>query len=194
MHLDRAITITEQAVEFPQTVIPLVQCMYLNNLESALRYRFEQTGSMEDLDRAIMTTEQAVKSTPDAYPALAMYLHNLGIALLSRFEQTSSIEDLERAIVTNEQAFKSDTAPPSIRLKAASFCSDLLVSQRSYNRAKPILKAVVELLLTVCPRHLKRGVQQFNISRFFNITSRAVSLHLEDAEDAYKSLQLLELG
>ena len=104
------------------------------------------------------------------------------------------MEDLDRAIVTKEQAFKSDTAPPSIRLKAASSCSDLLISQKSYNRAKSILQAAVQLLPTVSPRQLKRSDQQFNISQFANITSRAVSLCLADAEDPYKSLQLLELG
>ena len=37
-------------------------------------------------------------------------------------------------------------------------------------------------------------MQQYNISQFSNITSRAVSISLADAEDPYNSLQLLELG
>ena len=41
---------------------------------------------------------------------------------------------------------------------------------------------------------MKRSDQQFNISQFSHITSRAVSLSLADAEDPYNSLQLLELG
>jgi hypothetical protein len=41
---------------------------------------------------------------------------------------------------------------------------------------------------------LKRRDQQHNISQFANITSRAVSICLEDAEGPYESLQLLELG
>ena len=36
----------------------------LNNLGIALRKRFERTGSMEDLDRAITTSEQAMESIP----------------------------------------------------------------------------------------------------------------------------------
>ena len=55
--------------------------MYLNNLGNALQSRFERTGSMDDLDRAITTNEQAVASTPDDHPNRAMYLNNLGIAL-----------------------------------------------------------------------------------------------------------------
>ena len=42
--------------------------MYLNNLGNALQNRFERTGSMDDLDRAIMTNEQAVESTLDDHP------------------------------------------------------------------------------------------------------------------------------
>jgi CHAT domain len=41
---------------------------------------------------------------------------------------------------------------------------------------------------------LKLSDQQFNISHFPNITSRAVSLSLENTDELYKSLQLLELG
>ena len=73
-------------------------------------------------------------------------------------------------------------------------CSDLLISQRNYRRAKSVLHSAVHLLPTVSPRTLKRSDQQHNISQFVNITSRAVSLYLEDAEGAYQSLQLLELG
>ena len=149
---------------------------------------------MDDLDRAIVINEQAVESTPVDHPNRAIYLNNLGIALQSRFERTGSMDDLDRAITTNEQAVKSDIAPPSIRLKAASSCSDLLISQRNYSRAKSILEAAVQLLPTVSPRQLKRSDQQFNISQFANITSRAVSLSLADTDEPYESLQLLELG
>src|SRR5438046_267929 len=109
----------------------------LNNLGNALQRRFKRTGSIEDLDRAIVTREQAVESTPDDHPDHAGMLSNLGIALQSRFKRTGSLEDLDRAIETKEQALKSDIAPPSIRLEAASSCSDLLISRRSYSRAKP---------------------------------------------------------
>lgn len=73
----------------------------------ALLDRFEQTGSMEDLNRAIVINEQAVESTPDDHADRARMLNNLGIALQSRFEQTGSINDLGCAVITNEQAVES---------------------------------------------------------------------------------------
>src|SRR5438876_551012 len=72
-----------------------------------LLYRFEQTGSVDDLDRAITTNEQAVASTPDDHPDHAEFRNNLGNALHCRFERTGSMDDLDRAITTNEQAVVS---------------------------------------------------------------------------------------
>jgi len=93
-----------------------------------------------------------------------------------------------------QQALKYDTASPSTLLRAASSCADLLISQRSYEGAKPILLAAVRLLPMLSPRILQRKDQQFGISQFANITSRAVSLCLADGDDPYKTLQLCELG
>ena len=62
---------------------------------------------MDDLDRAIVTKEQAVESTPVDHPDHAIYLNNLGNALQSRFERTGSMDDLDRAIVIKEQAVES---------------------------------------------------------------------------------------
>jgi hypothetical protein len=191
--LERTIMAKEQAVESTPEGHP-DRAGRLNNLGNALQRRFEQTGLMEDLERAIMANERAVESTPEGHPDRAGRLNNLGNALQSRFERAGLIEDLERAIAAKEQAFKSDTAPPSIRLKAADSCSDLLIGQKSYRRAKGILRAAVKLFPIVSPRQLRLADRQFNISQFSSITSRAVSLHLADEEDAYKALQLLELG
>jgi tetratricopeptide (TPR) repeat protein len=188
--LDRAVVTSKQAIESAPDDHP-EHAICLSNLGSALVRRFERTGSMDDLDRAIVTNEQAVESTPDDHPERAIYLNNLGNALRSRFDQTGSTDDLDRAIVTIEQAVESESASPSIRLNAASSCTDLLISQR---HAKPILAAAVRLLPMISPRSLKQSDQQYNISQFFNITSRAVSLSLADGDDTFESLQLLELG
>ena len=40
--------------------------------------RFERTGSIHDLDRAITTMERAVACTLDDHPDCAMYLNKLG--------------------------------------------------------------------------------------------------------------------
>jgi len=88
---------------------------FLGVVAFELQSRFERTGLMDDLNRAITTNEQAVVLTPEDTPNLAMYLNNLGNALISRFERTGSMDDLNRAISTNEQAVAStpeDTPDP----------------------------------------------------------------------------------
>lgn len=191
--LDHAIEIREHVVESTPLDHP-DRAMYLNNLGNTLQSRFERTGSMEDLDCAIETIRQAVESTPIDHPNRAMFLINLGNSLEIRFQKTESMDDLDCSILTYEQAADSNTAPPLIRLNGARSCANLLISQGKLKRAKPILEAAVHLLPSLSPRQLKRTDAQFNISQFSNITACAVSLCLENMDDPYRSLQLLELG
>jgi tetratricopeptide (TPR) repeat protein len=191
--LNQAITLNEQV--FASALDDDTnRVLYFSNLGIALYSRFERIGSMDDLNRAITLYEQVVASTPEDHSDRAARLTNLGDALHSRFKRVGSMDDLDRAITTYEQTVGSDTALPFIRLNAASSCSTLLIGQQRYDHTKRILETAVQLLPTVSPRQLKRRDQQFNISHFANITSRAVSLNLASAGEPYKSFQMLELG
>ncbi len=66
--------------------------------------QFEQTGSIDDLNRAVDVASQAVDATPQDHPNRARWLNNLGIRLGNRFERTGSIDDLNRAIDIASQA------------------------------------------------------------------------------------------
>lgn len=72
--------------------------LYLNNLGIWLGKRFERTGSMDDLKRAVKVTDMALNSTPQGHPDRASLLNSLGIRLARRFERTGSMGDLNRAI------------------------------------------------------------------------------------------------
>jgi len=63
--------------------------------------RFEQRGSLIDLDRAIKSNEQTVASAPND---CAAYLQSLSYALQQRFELTGSVDDLNQAIAIIEPA------------------------------------------------------------------------------------------
>jgi hypothetical protein len=124
--LDWATSTNEQAVaSTPDN--HLNRGLHLDNLGNALESRFERTGSMDDLNQSISTREQAVACTPDNYPTRVIHLKNLGNALQARFERTGSMDDLDRAITTKEQAFVTDTAPSSIRLKAAAYIKQCMI-------------------------------------------------------------------
>lgn len=59
----------------------------LGDFSDILSRRFEQTGRMDDLNRAIEVGSMAVEATPD-HPDRAGWLYRLGNSLSMRFEQT----------------------------------------------------------------------------------------------------------
>jgi len=164
-----------------------------NSLGIALQWLFLRTNSMEYLDSAIRRQAEAVQLLAPDHSQHAPYLNNLGVAVLKRFQRTKSPTDLGLAIDRFEQGAYADSSAPYARLRCAQFCSDLLIEQKSYNRARELLQGAVQMLPKVSPRQLHGTDAQFHLSSFANITPRAVSLSLE-TEDAYKCLQLLELG
>ena len=137
--------------------------------------------------------DYALSLLPNDHPDRAIHLDSLGEALQARFERNGMRDDFARAIVVKEQAFALTSAPPSVRLKVARSLSRHLVGE-DIHRAKSVLQTAVRLLPQISPRALKRGDQQYNISQFADITSRAVSLSLACGEDPLNALQLLELG
>src|SRR2546423_8098462 len=60
--------------------------------------RFEQTESMEGLNRAVEVGQEAIDVTSSNHPDRPGRLSNLGIALMMRFKRTGSMEDLNRAV------------------------------------------------------------------------------------------------
>jgi tetratricopeptide (TPR) repeat protein len=79
----------------------------LHNLGSSLESRYNRTGAMDDLNKAIQVAHQAIKATPDDHPKLAGWLNTLGNHLESRYERTGAIDDLEEAIRVARQAIKA---------------------------------------------------------------------------------------
>jgi hypothetical protein len=61
-------------------------------------------------------------------------------------------------------------------------------------RAYPLLRTAVKLLPMLSPRTLEETDQQYNISQFVGIASRAASASLESGETPETVLRLLELG
>ncbi|KJZ70853.1 hypothetical protein HIM_09767 [Hirsutella minnesotensis 3608] len=76
----------------------------LSNLGTWLGTRFDRTGSMDNLDRAVEVADMAVAATPQDHPDRAARLNNLGCILGMRFERTGSMEDLDRAVEVADMA------------------------------------------------------------------------------------------
>ena len=189
--LDRAIAIISQAAGSEKNERQLAS-IHLN-LGALLSSYFGRTGLTEYLDRAIASMEQALTLTPMDHPDRVLRFKALGDTLIARFEKTGSIDDLQKAIEMYVQAVAVDTAPPSLRIKAADSASRLLIG-RDHSRARPLLRTAVELLPIIGSRTLAQSDRQYNLSQFGGITSRAASISLECGEEPYEALQLLEIG
>ncbi|KAG7429491.1 hypothetical protein Forpi1262_v009459 [Fusarium oxysporum f. sp. raphani] len=86
-----------------------------NNLADVLAERFRQTGSREDLDRAVQASSIAAEYDQDE--EYARFLDNLGKRLIQRFQLLRSMEDLERGVDALKKS--SDATPKHVVEKAA---------------------------------------------------------------------------
>jgi tetratricopeptide (TPR) repeat protein len=69
-----------------------------------LKSRYEHTGSLGDLDRAVQAAEAAVRASGKDDPNQAMYLSHLELAVFSRYERTGELASLDRAVQLARQA------------------------------------------------------------------------------------------
>ena len=71
----------------------------LASLGTALSYRFDRLGELEDLEEAILKWRDAVNHTPDGHPHKPSYLSNLGVSLRCRFNRLGELNDPDDAIL-----------------------------------------------------------------------------------------------
>jgi tetratricopeptide (TPR) repeat protein len=96
--LERGIELNEEALALRPG-----DHIFLNSLATGLQRLFEQKGSIDDLNRAIAATENALELAPDEIAAREQILGNMSNSLLFRYAQTGSKEDINRAIQAKEQ-------------------------------------------------------------------------------------------
>lgn len=100
--LEEAIEAAELEVSTASSYVKPTTSVILGIL---LNQRFEHTGSMDDLNRAINLMRNAADATTHDDRDHAMFLSSLGSMLGDRFERTGSMDDLNQAIsLTNEAA------------------------------------------------------------------------------------------
>jgi tetratricopeptide (TPR) repeat protein len=94
----------------------------LNNLGVILGRRYERTGEMVDLEKAITRARNVVDLTPGNHPDRAMYLDNLGNKLGSRYKRIGDMADLKEAITAARNAVDST---PDDHLIRAGYLNNL---------------------------------------------------------------------
>ncbi|SPJ84208.1 uncharacterized protein FTOL_10725 [Fusarium torulosum] len=148
---------------------------------------------MKDLEEAIETARQAVKSTPDDHPDLAAMLNNLGTKLESRYERMGEMKDLEEASTHLLGAWSCLNAVPFHRVTAAAKCLELLAAQNRVAQGIDLGRGILDLLPSVHTRALDRNDQQFVVSTFAGVASNLCSFLLS-ANRLTDALEYLEQG
>ncbi|KAG2094849.1 CHAT domain-containing protein [Suillus discolor] len=76
----------------------------LDELAQAVKARFDQHGSIDDLDASIQLRRETVSLTPEGHADRDTYLNNLARSLMSRFKHQGNPNDLDEAISLYEEA------------------------------------------------------------------------------------------
>ncbi|KAG2142431.1 CHAT domain-containing protein [Suillus clintonianus] len=78
----------------------------LGELAQAVEARFDQHGSVDDLDESIQLRREAVSLFPEGHSSRDTYLNNLALSLSSRFGHQRKFHDLEEAITLYEEVLR----------------------------------------------------------------------------------------
>ncbi|KAG1800590.1 hypothetical protein EV424DRAFT_1586991 [Suillus variegatus] len=76
----------------------------LDKLALAVKARFDQHGSINDLDMSIQLRHETVSLCPEGHAERDTYLNNLAFSLVSCFDHQGKPDDLDKAISSHEEA------------------------------------------------------------------------------------------
>ncbi|KAJ7841272.1 CHAT domain-containing protein [Mycena leptocephala] len=184
----------------------------LAGLGMALMRRFQRLGDLDDLERCISATEEALLHTPYDHPNKAERLEDVGISLLSHFKHLGDLQSLNRSVSTLEEALRLtphshiNRASRLVHLahafRARFYClGDLADVDRSIllgNEGIHIIpdgdtdqpSAFMNLGLSFLARFQRLGHQN-DLDRSISMSENAVCLTADDHPDRPGRLQIL---
>ncbi|KAG1775511.1 CHAT domain-containing protein [Suillus placidus] len=172
----------------------------LDKLSRALRLRFKQYGSIDDLDECIKLRREVVSLCSEGHSERDTYLNNLAASLRSRFDHQGRSHDLDEAICLYEEALRMCPVGHKTRHVSLSTLGGALrvrFIQRGVvddiNRAISLRR---EALMLSPPEHPDHDTMLNNLAITLKIRYNEldVSEDLNEAIDLYrKSLRLMRL-
>ena len=87
------------------------QCVCMSGLSCALWYRFGRTGSMVDLNDAILMDRETLSLRPTPHPDRSLSLTSLGLRLWDRYRRTGSMADLEESTLMHRESLSLRPTP-----------------------------------------------------------------------------------
>ena len=160
----------------------------LRNLANAIFTRYEQSGSMEDLEEVITYNREALTLRPPDHPERSTTLDDLGIAVLIRCDQSdySSMKDFEEGITYHRETLR--LRPPGHPHRSISLTN---LVNAFYTRYKQLgIEEDVEMAitysqeaLTLCPPGHPNRFNSLHNHACVVLTRYEKSGSMEDLED-----------
>ncbi|KAG2142395.1 CHAT domain-containing protein [Suillus clintonianus] len=115
----------------------------LDNLARAVWVRFDQHGSIDDLEESIQLRREAVSLCPEEHSSRGTYLNNLAFSLKSRFDHQDKFHDLDEAITLYEEALRlCPVGPESRDLSLSNLGGALLIRFNKRGDIDDITRAI----------------------------------------------------
>ncbi|KAG1795499.1 CHAT domain-containing protein [Suillus variegatus] len=172
----------------------------LGELARAVEARFDQHGSIDDLDTSIQLRREAVSLWPEGHADRSIYLSNLAGSLVSRFDHQGKSNDLDEAISLHEEALRLH--PGGHKYRGYSLNNLGLALDARFNHRDDIddINRGISLhreALTLCPPghpHRDTTLNNLALALKTRYNKSHVSEDLDEAIDLYReSLRLTQL-
>ncbi|KAG1788986.1 CHAT domain-containing protein [Suillus plorans] len=197
---------SDEGIHFRRVVLELCPVGHrfrprtLDQLAQAVEARFDQHGSIDDLDTSIQLGREAMSLCPEGHAGRDAYLNNLAYSVASRFRHQGNTNDLDEAISLFEETLHLCSVGHESRDCSLDNLGGVLVDR--FNKRGDIddMTRAISLYreaLTLCPPgHLRRDTTLNNlaIALQHRYDRSQVSEDLNEAIDWYRqSLRLKRL-
>ncbi|KAG1877452.1 hypothetical protein F4604DRAFT_1924080 [Suillus subluteus] len=168
-----------------------------NNLAQAVKARFDQHGSTDDLDANIRLGREVVSLCPEGHAGRVSYLNNLASSLESRFDHQGKPNDLDNVISLHEEVLRLCPVGHTSRdVSMDKLCSALITRFYKRRDIDDITRAVSlrREALTLCrPGYSSHATALKNLTTALKIryANLPVSEDLDEVTNRYRESLLL---
>ncbi|TFK45053.1 CHAT domain-containing protein [Crucibulum laeve] len=151
--LHKSIEVQKESLELVKTSS---RFLYVNHLVEYVLARFEQLGHIDDINTAILFTQEAIKDIPDENSEKPAYMNNLGNAYLKRFRYQGNIDDMNAAIELVEKAVQlTSDDDPNKPARLNGLANSLLSRFERKGNQADIERAIIiaESAVRLCPEN-----------------------------------------
>ncbi|CEF84077.1 hypothetical protein FGSG_07764 [Fusarium graminearum PH-1] len=164
----------------------------MGTLADLLYYRFNRTGGIFDLDKAIQMRKQIVRSTPKTQNGRPGYLNNLANLLLARNTRSGALSDLVEAIDLIRQGIKdtpkSNVYKGSMLATLAAILGTKAVQTSDDKDLDEAIDVAYQVVQVVPPAHPERVKYLHNLAKLLRMRYSR-SMTAKDLKEAIKIAQ-----